>query len=58
VVLVHDDVSGAQVRERAQRSAARWAGDGTGCVLGAAAAQQTMLGEHGELQLRRDEALA
>ena len=65
VILMHDDVARAQLGERAQRAAAyasRGAPSGlTGRrarALGAAAAQQTMLGEDRELQLRGDEALA
>ena len=65
VVLVHDDVARAQLAEGAQRAAAdapRGAASvlprRRGSALGAAAAQQAVLGEHGELQRRRDEALA
>ena len=61
VVLVHDDVARAQLGERAQRAAPRRRAAAPGPsprALGAAAAQQAVLGEHRELQLRRDEALA
>ena len=56
VVLVHDDVAGAQVGERAQRAAAR----GTRCsarALGAAAAQEAVLGEDRPARAGCDEAL-
>ena len=58
VVLVHDDVPGAQLAEGAQRAAPRARAPAARAALGAAAAQQAVLGEHGELQLRRHEALA
>ena len=67
VILVHDDVPGAQLRERAQRAAAHaaraaapWPAPAPPALraLGAATAQQTVLGEDRELQLGRDEALA
>ena len=62
VVLVHHDVACAQLGERAQRSPAHPAAVGGASraagPLGAAAAQQAVLGEHRELQGRRDEALA
>ena len=56
VVLVHDDVAGAQLGERAQRAAARRADSAVG-ALGAAPAQETVLGKDRERVLRRDEAL-
>ena len=60
VVLVDDDVARAQVGERAQRPAAARARAGGTPIspLGAAAAEQPVLGVDGELQLRGDEALA
>ena len=56
MVLVHDDVAGAQVGERAQR--ARAGGAPRRALRRAAAAEQPVLGDHRELQLRRDEAVA
>ena len=53
VVLVHHRRSCAQVRERRDR-----AGLGATRTLGAAPSQQAVLGQHGELQLRGDEAVA
>ena len=56
VVLVDDDVARAQVGERAQRAAARCR---AGALLAlAAAADQPVLGDDRELELRRDEAVA
>ena len=54
VVLVHDDVAGAQVREGPQRPAAP---DG-GARLRPAAVKEQMVGDHGESQPRGDESLA
>ena len=54
VVLVHDDVAGAQVGERAQQPAAL-ARRPRGRL---AAVDQAVLGERGQLQARRDEAVA
>ena len=52
VVLVDDDVAGAQVGERAQRAAAPAAGVHAAGALGAAAAQQPVVGQDGELEAR------
>src|SRR6185295_14838789 len=57
VVLVDDDVAGAQVGERAQRAAPAAAGPLV-VALGAATAEEAVLGDDGELEARRDEALA
>ena len=53
VVLVHDDVARAQVGEAAQAAGAR-----PRPVLGAAPADEPVLGQHRELEAGRDEALA
>ncbi len=63
MVLVHNHIARAQLRERAQRAAARAAAPARASAigptaLGAAPAQQAVLGEHRQLQRRRDEALA
>ncbi len=62
VILVHHDVTGAQLGERAQRSPAHHSGPtprtrGVTAPLGTTTAKQAVLGEHRELQRRRDEAL-
>ena len=58
VVLVDDDVAGPQVGERPQRAAALAAGVHAAGALGAAAAQQAVVGQDGELEARGDEAVA
>ena len=58
VVLVHDDVAGAQVGERAQAPAAALGRRLAAGALGAAAAEQAVLGDDGEPQARGDEAVA
>ena len=57
VVLVDDDVAGAQVGERAQRAAAAPAGRLTAGARGAAA-EQPVLRDHRESEAGRDEAVA
>ena len=52
VVLVHDDVAGAQIGEAAQDAAAVGA---LGALRRPAPAEQPVLGDHGELELRGDE---
>ncbi len=58
VVLVHDDVAGAQLGERAQAPAAALGGGLPAGALGAAAAEQAVLGDDRELQAGRDEPVA
>jgi len=55
VVLVHDGVAGAEVGERGDRL--RSGPRSRRTALGSAAAQQAVLGEDGELESRRQEAL-
>ena len=50
-----DDVAGAQVGERAQRAPAA---ERRARPLGAPAAEEPVLGDHGEAEARRDEAVA
>ena len=57
VILVNDDVAGSQLGEGAQRAAAADPGRAAVLALGAPPAQQAMLREHRERELRRDEAL-
>ena len=54
VVLVDDDVAGAQLRERSQGPPAP---DPNRTLGRAPPAEQPVLGDHGEVELRRDEAL-
>ena len=58
VVLVHDDVAGAQLRERAQAAAAALGGALPAGALGAAPAEEAVLGDDRELQAGRDEPVA
>ena len=58
VVLVDDDVAGAQVGERAQRAAAAPAGALPAGALGAPAAEQAVLGDRRRAGAGGDEAVA
>ena len=58
VVLVDDDVAGAQVGERAQRAAAAGRVVAAARALLAAAAEEAVLGQDRELQAGGDEAVA
>ena len=57
VVLVDDDVAGAQVGEGPQHAAPARAPAATGRALRAAAGEQPLLGDDREVELGRDEAL-
>ncbi len=58
MILVHDDVAAAQLRERAEASSTTRSSGLPTRPLGPAAAEQPMLGDHGELKARGHETLA